>query len=140
MNKGHKTSRVASRYARIAARVAADIQHNMDTLNEAVRETKRVPGVDDAELYDWEWDGHGGIISVGLPVKEWHEEQFGMVKTPVQFEIRPEMLASRVMSKLKEMGLKVMKVILPEEMRGFWGKPKGYDRREVLFEVVLAGA
>jgi hypothetical protein len=129
-------SRVASRYARIANRIAINIQENADRLSEITREIDHVPGVEAAMLDDYDMFRPNGKIRVELPVKEWsggYED-----RKPTEFGIEPRMLADRISAKLRNMGVRVMDVIYPREMRGMFGKMKGYDSSDMILEVSFA--
>lgn len=125
-----------NRYAKIADKIVASFQETADKLSDVTRVINHVPGVESAMLDDYSMFRPEGKIRVELPVREWSE---GFTdKKPMSFGIDPKMLVDRISAKLRAMGVKVMDVIYPEEISGFFGGLKGYDSENIVLEVSLA--
>ena len=131
-----------NRYARIASKITADIQENVDMLLDAAKAVEHVPGVKSTQIWDRSWDGSEGVIGVELPVAEWHEVDYGPKTLPVKFSVDPRIIVERVKRELSQMGLRLQGVKLPEMIRkkGLFGigKDEWFADRNVLFNVAVA--
>ena len=125
------------RCGKIASSITAEFQENIDKLENAVRVIEHSPWVEDAVVEDYDFPGTEGKIRIGLPVKEWTTE-IGTKHSPVRFGIEPKMLADRVSAKLRSMGVAILDVIYPKEMRGMFGGARGYDTDSIVMEVSVA--
>lgn len=121
------------RFARVAARMVANLEENVERLESAADEIGVTPGMDKAELVDHSWDASRGTIRVDLPVSEWMEvgEDYAKKRIPARFLVDPRRVLDRAVAKLRALGLRVVHADVPEAVKGLFGGFHGFDSAEM---------